>query len=207
MAASPSWGRLSHSLDREPLPQSDAHRYHHLAAGTRQDSDQSRIHRRRPSPSHLETMGYPCGPGARPDHRSHAEDHFAMREMAQHERANGGREARHRRSASYGNNACDGEMGIRANSMRVLALRRIWRCLPLRHARRPTAWHVGELFLNADPFARSTSRRTAYEVSFSPMMPERMRPIQVSRSNVAGSLKRYIPSAVAPMVPMPVHIV
>ena len=33
-------------------------------------------------------------------------------------------------------------------------------------------------------------RAAHYEVILSPMMPERMRPIQVSRSNVAGSLKR-----------------
>jgi hypothetical protein len=43
-----------------------------------------------------------------------------------------------------------GAMGIRADSMRVLALRRIWRRLPLRHARHPAARHVGELFLSAD---------------------------------------------------------
>src|SRR5258707_12098526 len=112
-----------------------------------------------------------------------------MRKMVKHERADRGREARHRRSASYGTNACEGEMGIRADSMRVLALRRIWRRLPLRHARHPAARHVGELFLSAD-LPRDPSRRTAYEVIFSPMMPERMRPIQVSLSNVAGSLKR-----------------
>src|SRR3979490_1647706 len=112
-------------------------------------------------------MGHPWGPGARPDRRSYAQDHFAMREMAQHERTDSGREARHRRSASYGNNACHGEMGIRADSMRVLALRRIWRRLPLRHARHPAARHVGELFLRAVS-ARSTLRRTAYEVIFSP---------------------------------------
>src|SRR5258705_11950154 len=41
-------------------------------------------------------------------------------------------------------------MGIRTDSVRVLALRRIWRRLPLRHARRPAARHVGELFLSAD---------------------------------------------------------
>src|SRR3984893_17379155 len=188
MAASPSWGRLSYSCDREPLSQSDAHRYHHLAAWARQDSDQSRIHRRRASPGHLEKMGHPCGPGARPDHRSYAQDHVAMREMAQHERADSGREARHRRSPSYRDNACDGEMGIRADSLRVLALRRIWRRLPLRHARHPAARHVGKLFLSAD--LPRASRRMAYEVIFSPMMPERMRPIQASLSNVAGSLKR-----------------
>src|SRR3979411_527089 len=113
MAASPSWGRLSHSGDREPLSQSDAYRYHHIAAWARQDSDQSRIYRRRPSPGHLEKMGHPRGPGARPDRRSYAQDHFAMREMAQHERADRGREAGHRRPASYGNNAGAGEMGFR----------------------------------------------------------------------------------------------
>src|SRR3979411_458339 len=108
-----------------------------------------------------------------------------MREMAQHERADRGREARHRRSASYGNNACDGEMGIRADSMRVLALRRIWRRLPLRHARHPAARHVGKLFLSGDLPRDSTSRRRAYELIFSPMMPARMRPIQASLNNVA----------------------
>src|SRR5260221_1772960 len=41
-----------------------------------------------------------------------------------------------------------------------------------------------------EPSARSTSRRTTYQVIFSPMMPERMRPIQLSLSNVAGSLNR-----------------
>src|ERR1700738_5532777 len=112
---------------------SDAHRYHHIAAWARQDSDQSRICRRRPAAGHLEKMGHPCGPGARPDRRSHAQDHFAMREMAQHERADSGREARYRGSTSYANNACDGEMGIRANSMRVPALSPIWRGLRVRH--------------------------------------------------------------------------
>ena len=76
--------------DREPLSQSDAHRYHHIAAWARQDSDQSRIHRRRPSPGHFKKMGHPCSRRARPDHRSYAQDHFAMREMAQHERADSG---------------------------------------------------------------------------------------------------------------------
>ena len=49
-----------------------------------------------------------------------------------------------------GNNACARKMGISADPMRVLALCRIWRRLPLRHARHPAARYAGELFLSAD---------------------------------------------------------
>ena len=86
-------------------------------------------------------------------------------------------------------------VGDRIFAISSLTIKRLFEVLNLIQGSRALpcaseARHVGELFLNADFPRDSTSRRMAYEVIFSPMMPERMRPIQASLSNVAGSLKR-----------------
>src|SRR5260370_215487 len=44
-----------------PLSPSHASRYRHIADWAWEDCDQSRIHRRRPSPGDLKKMGHPCG--------------------------------------------------------------------------------------------------------------------------------------------------
>ena len=86
----------------------------HLEDGYRIHEIESRC----PNPMHIDTTILPLGPGKiliNPEyldvdrlpailkkwdilvaHRSYAQDHFAVREVAQHERADGGREARHR---------------------------------------------------------------------------------------------------------------
>ena len=100
MAAPPSRRGLFDSRDREPLPDADAYRHDRTPLGpgkllvNPEYIDKDRL------PPILKYWEILDRAGARSDRGPVAEDHFALRQMAEHECADAGREARDRRSAS-----------------------------------------------------------------------------------------------------------